>query len=218
MAKKSASILLRILPYVCLAVLQFLLLYPLHTTMDLPLWDEANYMGWGEQFLHSGTLGPVSGSPVYILLYSMFVELFGTIDSIFYMQYFLKIGTIILFISFLIQHLQSRLLALLLTMIWAISSINIWSTVLVYHLALGIFLLALIFLDQNRIATSILLWLCALTRLEYVFLALAYNGYLIVVGTISWKNKKLEPISSIFSINFEKFVVLILTIFLLESF
>ena len=64
-------------PYVCVIVVQFLLLYPLHTTMDLPIWDEAIYVGHGARFLHGDTLGAIFISPVYILLYSSLIKIFG---------------------------------------------------------------------------------------------------------------------------------------------
>ena len=70
----------------CVAVLafQFLLLYPLHTSMDLPMADESYYMGWGSKFASgTGTLGDTSSSPFYILLYSVFVRSFGAIGASF---------------------------------------------------------------------------------------------------------------------------------------
>src|SRR5688500_2843444 len=89
-------------PYLGVVLLQFLLLYPLHTTMDLPEWDEALNMGRGEQFLHGGSLGHISGTPLYGLLYSPFVKIFGTVDSIFYTQYFVKLIVSVLLLLFLL--------------------------------------------------------------------------------------------------------------------
>jgi hypothetical protein len=169
--------------YLCVGFLQFVLLYPLHRTMDLPKWDEAISMGQGEQFMHGGRLGPLSGTPVYALLYSAFVAVFGTVKSIFYMQYFVKIGVSLLLFFFLSMHLRSRLLALLFAMIWVVSGVNVWESVLVYHVAMGVFLLALSCLDNYPVRAILLLWLCALVRLEYLLPALAFTGYLI------WKNR-----------------------------
>lgn len=201
-------------PYVCVVVLQFLLLYPLHDTMDLPLWDEALYMGMGGGFIHGGTLGPVSGSPIYSLLYAPFVKIFGTISSVFYMQYFVKIGVSTLFLLFLVQRLQSRLLALLLTLIWIVSGVNIWETVLVYHVALGIFLLALIFSNRHRPLTLLLLCLCTLTRLEYLFPTVVYCGYLILTTISGRRSKQTELPSSKAAITLPRFVVFVVVVLL----
>jgi hypothetical protein len=202
-------------PYVCVVVLQFLLLYPLHTTMDLPTWDEADYMGQGERFLHGGTLGPISGSPVYHLLYSLIVKVFGTVNSIFYMQYFVKISVSILLLLFLVGHLRSRLLALLLTLIWVVSGVNIWGTVLVYHVALGLFLLALASLNKHRIVTFLLLCLSALTRLEYIFPTLAFAGYLIFTSSLRQTKGQSEMTPPKAGLTLPRFAAFLLTVLLL---
>lgn len=201
-------------PYVCVIVLQFLLLYPLHTTMDLPLWDEVYYMGVGEKFLHDGMLGPLSGSPFYALLYSLFIGIFGTLNSVFYMQYFVKISVSTLFLLFLTERLQSRLLALLLTLIWVVSAVNIYETVLVYHVALGIFLLALIFSGKHQVFTLLLLCLCSLTRLDYLFPTLAYSGYLIATTVRARRDMQLEPYSLKAAITLPRSMAFLLTMLL----
>jgi hypothetical protein len=165
-------------PYLCVVILQFLLLYPLHTTMDLPIWDEAIYLLQGGWFVHGDTLGPISISPVYSFLYSLLIRIFGTVDSVFYMQYLVKVTVSGLFLLCLIEHLRSRLLALLLTLIWVVSGVNIFERVLVYHVALGFFLLALFSLNKHRGLSLLLLILASLTRLEYLFPTLAFAGYL----------------------------------------
>jgi len=182
--------------------------------MDLPLWDEAHYMGEGEMFLHGGTLGHVSGSPVYILLYSLLVKIFGTINSVFYMQYFVKISVSTLLLLFLIDRLQSRLLSLLLALIWVLSYVNVWEGVLVYHVALGFFLIALIFSDTHPILTLLLLILCSLTRLEYLFPTLAYGGYLILTTIMGRRNKPSQPPASAGAITGSRFMTFVLAVLL----
>lgn len=156
-------------PYVCVVVLQLVLLYPLHRTMDLPIWDEAIYLLQGGWFVHGDTLGPISISPVYSLLYSLMIKMFGVVDSVFYMQYLVKVTVSGLLLLCLVGHLRSRLLALLFTLIWVVSGVNIFERVLVYHVALGVFLLALFSLNKHRGISLLLLVLCSLTRLEYLF-------------------------------------------------
>src|SRR5688500_15246912 len=169
-------------PYLCVVILQFLLLYPLHTTMDLPIWDEAIYLLQGGWFVHGDTLGPISISPVYSFLYSLLIRIFGTVDSVFYMQYLVKVTVSGLLLLCLLEHLRSRLLALLLTLIWVVSGVNIFERVLVYHVALGFFSLALFSLDKHRGISLLLLILCSLTRLEYLFPTLAFAGYLAFIS------------------------------------
>ena len=176
-------------PYLSVVILQFLLLYPLHTTMDLPIWDEAIYLLQGGWFFHGDTLGPISISPVYSFLYSLMIRIFGTVDSVFYMQYLVKITVSGLLLLCLIEHLRSRLLALLLTLIWVVSGVNIFERVQVYHVALGFFLLALFSLNKHRGISLLLLILCSLTRLEYLFPTVAFAGYLAFVSGSKLKSR-----------------------------
>ncbi|HEX6437381.1 MAG TPA: hypothetical protein VF182_09645 [Candidatus Binatia bacterium] len=176
-------------PYLCVVALQLLLLYPLHTTLDLPTWDEAIYLQQGGWFLHGEGLGPISISPVYSLLYSVLIKIFGTVDSVFTMQYLVKVTVSGLLLLCLVEHLRSRLLALLLTLIWVVSGINIFERVLVYHVALGFFLLALFSLNKHRGISLLLLVLCSLTRLEYLFPTLAFAGYLIFISVPKFKRR-----------------------------
>jgi hypothetical protein len=179
-------------PYVCVVVLQLVLLYPLHRTMDLPIWDEAIYLLQGGWFVHGDTLGPISISPVYSLLYSLMIKMFGTVDSVFYMQYLVKVTVSGLLLLCLVGHLRSRLLALLLTLIWVVSGVNIFERVLVYHVALAFFLLALFSLNKHRGISLLLLVLCSLTRLEYLFPTLAFAGYLTFLFGSKLKSSRSE--------------------------
>lgn len=167
----------------CVGFLQFLLLYPLHTTLDLPRWDEAIYIGRGDQFIHGGTLGALSGSPFYALLYSVLIRVSGTVNSVFYMQYAVKICVAVLLFVFLSLYLKSQLVAVLLTMIWLVSDLNLREVVLVYHAALGVFLIGLLCLRKHQIIGLPILCLAVLTRLEYLFPAIMLAGYII------WKRR-----------------------------
>ena len=198
-------------PYVCVIVVQFLLLYPLHTTMDLPIWDEAIYVGQAARFLHGDTLGAIFISPVYILLYSSLIKIFGSIHSVFYMQYLVKITVSTLLLLTLIEHLRSRSLALLLTLIWVASGVNIFERVLVYHVALGFFLLALFSLNKHQGITLLLLCLSSLTRLEYVFPTLAFAVYLTYMAVSKSRNKQLEFVLQKIRMTLPVFVALLIT-------
>jgi hypothetical protein len=183
--------------------------------MDLPRWDEALYMGKGEKFLYNGTLGAISGSPFYVLLYSIFVKVFGTVGSIYYMQYFVKISVSLLFFLFLVGYLQSSLLALVLTLVWVLSGVNIRETVLVYHVALALFLLTLIALKKHRYIAFILLCLCTLTRLEYIFPTAAFGVYLTFDKICQSKDYRLKISPSKIAITPWLFIALLLLLLML---
>ena len=143
-------------------------------------------MGRGDGFLHGGNLGPLDISPVYNLLYSALIRAAGRVGSIFCAQYLVKTFVSLMLFCFLSVHLRSRLLASLLTMIWVVSSVNVLHTeILVNHVALGLFLLALVCIERHRILALLLLCLCVLTRVEYLFLFIALAGY------IAWKGARL---------------------------
>jgi hypothetical protein len=202
-------------PYVCVIALQFLLLYPLHTTMDLPTWDEAIYLGQGAYFFYGDTLGPISFSPVYSLLYSLMIKLFGTVHSFFYMQYFVKVAVSALLLLSLAEHLRSRLLALLLTLLWVASGVNIFESVLVYHVALGFFLLALFSLNKHRGIALLLMVLASLTRLEYLFPTLAFAGYLTFTEGFRLKSNRSESVARKVRITAPVFVAVLLSLLVL---
>jgi len=158
--------------------LQVVILFPLHKTMDLPVYDEAFYMGHGDDFLHGGSLGPLALSPLYSLLYSVLISATGRVDSIFCAQYVVKTFVSLMLFWFLSVHLKSRLMASILTMIWIVSSTNVFSVYLSNHFALGLFLLALICIERHRVVALLLLWLCALARLDYLLVFIAFGLYM----------------------------------------
>jgi hypothetical protein len=164
--------------YLFIGLTQIVVLYPLHKTMDLPTWDEANYMGGGDIFLHGGNLGPLDISPVYTLIYAILIKAAGRIASIFCAQYLVKTFVSMMLFCFLSARFKSRLMALLLTMIWVVSRVNVYEDVLVNFVALGLFLLALACVERHRIMGLLLLCLCCLARLEYIFVFIPLAGYL----------------------------------------
>lgn len=168
----------------CVVVLafQFILLYPLHNSMDLPMADESHYLGWGGKFASGlGTLDDTSGSPFYILLYSVFVRSFGAIKSVFLMKYLLTMGVTVAVFVFLLRNLRSFPISILLSFLWATSACNVTASIMVYHLGVLVFLLALIYCKTNKSVTVILLLLCSFTRLEYILILVSYVVYLSVL-------------------------------------
>jgi len=180
----------------CVAVLafQFLLLYPLHTSMDLPMADESYYMGWGSRFASgTGTLGDTSSSPFYVLLYSVFVRSFGAIGSIFLMKYFLTMSVSVAVFVFLMRNLRTYPISILLSFVWAVSTYNVNADIIVYHFGVLVFLLALIYCNTNKMVSVILLLLCSFVRLEYILVLVPYVVYLSVLFIRHRKIENLLP-------------------------
>ena len=168
--------------YAVVFAFQFFLLYPLHKSMDLPLWDESYCIGWGRDFaLGISKLGALECSPGYVLLYSLFYRLFGTIASIFFMKYFLTISTTLLIFTFLIKNLRLLSIAILSSFLWAMSNYNIRANNMVYYFAVIIFILALVYSDKSRLISLLLLLLCVFIRLEYIFIFIPYFIYLAIL-------------------------------------
>ena len=166
---------------------QLLLLYPLHQTLDLPLWDESTYMGRGANWIAGiSDLGGISGSPLYVGLYGVVVELVGRLSAIFVMSYGLVVAVTVLLFVFLRQQLHSLPMAVFLTAVWAVSLFNltgfpqISGAPLVYRFALLLFLGALICVRHSRVLALLLLLFAGMARLEYIFLAVPYALYLLV--------------------------------------
>jgi hypothetical protein len=155
--------------------------------MDLPISDEAHYMGGGDIFLHGGNLGPLDISPVYTLIYVILIRAAGRIASIFFAQYLVKTFVSLALFYFLSAHLKSRLMALLLTTIWIVCSANVYEGILVNSVAMGLFLLALACIERHRILALLLLCLCCLARLEYIFVFIPLAGYL------AWDGLRFRP-------------------------
>ncbi|MBN1672370.1 MAG: hypothetical protein JXR37_15120 [Kiritimatiellae bacterium] len=181
--------------FVAVLLFQGLLLYCFWPAMDLPLWDESNYMGWGAKFAHGlGALTSVSNSPLYILVYSWLVRGLGATGAVFAM----RLATTVLFssalLAFLMRHLRSAGLAAFLAILWSSSGYNIGADWPVYKFGALLFLMALLHARSGqRPVTALLLALCALVRLEYLLVLVAYTGYL---GAVVLRKRSLMVLGS----------------------
>ncbi len=147
-------------------------LWPLHRTLDYPLWDEANYLGWGQNFWRTGNLGEIAGSPGYHLWYAALSTLWGGGAAIFASQYALKGLLAGLTLVVARRWFDSWLVAGLVAVSVALSQWQLTFPLLVYHAAFACFLGAIAVADRSRWAAIGLLALAALTRLEYAFAAM----------------------------------------------
>ncbi|RRR71707.1 MAG: hypothetical protein EI684_11115, partial [Candidatus Viridilinea halotolerans] len=166
-----------------LLIVQWWLLYPLHQTMDLPIWDELNFYALpAMQWLNgSPKLQSIEYGPLYSLLYIPFIAELGVQQSVFVMRYVLTLSVTLLLFCFLLRSLRSLKAAMGLTFVWIFSHANIIPITMVFHLALAIFLLTLIFSRINRLAAWLFLCLTGFVRPEYFGLALVYGCYLILL-------------------------------------
>lgn len=78
-------------------------------------------------------------------------------------------------------------MALLLTTTWVVCGVNVNEGILVNFVALGLFLLALACIEEHRILALLFLCLCVLARLDYIFVFIAFAGYL------AWKSLRFGP-------------------------
>ncbi|WP_124681837.1 hypothetical protein [Candidatus Viridilinea mediisalina] len=116
--------------------------------------------------------------PLYSLLYVPFIAVLGVEQSIFVMRYMLTLGVTLLLFIFLLGSLRSLRVATGLTFIWIFSAANIFPGTMVFHLALALFLITLIFSRINRFAAWLFLLLAGFVRPEYFGLALVYGCYI----------------------------------------
>jgi hypothetical protein len=150
-----------------------MMLYPLHETMDLP------------------------ASPLYNLLYALLVGIFGRIGSIFAMKYMLTVAVAGTLFILLVRLTSDRALSFLLGVLWVVTTANLSTTLLVYHFALWLFLLAVCLGNRNPLASLLLLALCTMTRPKYLLPLIVYGLYLslrLFRGTLP--RRSIRPIRS----------------------
>lgn len=152
-----------------LAVAGGYLLYPVHRVLDYPLWDEANYLGWGRAAWTSHDLGGVSGSPVYLAWYAVITSWFSGATPVFVTHYVLKIAAVVLTGVLAARWFESRWAGLCAGLAAAVSAWSLTFPLLVYQAAWLWFLLAILAADRSRVGAIGFLALAALTRLEYAF-------------------------------------------------
>ena len=146
-------------------------LWPLHRTLDLPLWDEANYYGWRRVFALTGRLGELAGSPAYHLWYATWDQWLNGDRTLFASHYALKGLAVALAFVLGRRWLASWFGAGFVALGVALSLWLLTLPLLVYLAAFVCFLAALAVADRSRLAAAGFLLLAALTRLEYAFVA-----------------------------------------------
>ena len=163
-----------------MAAFQIFHLYGLHTSKDLPLWDEAAYIGWGDEYLQDGKTGSIANAPFYHILYGGLVSLFGVVKSFYAMQYLMKTCVAILFYFVAARFSNSIALSLFTALVLSYSEYHLGAEVLVYYGAFAPFLAAIIAI-RNRPALGLAFAaLAALSRLEYLAVFFAGSAILLL--------------------------------------
>ena len=160
---------------------EFWLLWPVHRTMDWPMWDEAMYAGRGLQWAWGGgVLGDLHSSPLYVAAYGLLSRCTSIEGAIFVQHYLLKLTATVLLYAVLVRWWRSWLAALAAALLWGAADFNLQISLLVYHAAWVWFLAALLVADRWPLASMGFTALAACTRQEYQFALLVLGGGFIV--------------------------------------
>jgi len=169
---------------IAVAAFQLFHLYGLHTSKDLPLWDESAYIGWGDEFLQDGKTGSMANAPFYHILYAWIISATGVVKSFYAMQYIMKtcISVFIFFVT--LRFSKSIPLSLLTGLVFAYSEYHLNADVLVYYGGFAPTLLALVTFRKRPLLGLAFAFMASLGRLENLaiffsgILAMALQGFL----------------------------------------
>lgn len=186
---------------VALLIIQLVRLWPLHRSIDLPLWDEANYMHSGRVFIESGgRLGDLHESPFYVLEYGLWWKMVGSVAAIYLQHYFLKSMVVVLMFLLLDRVFGSVVGAWVLALAWGSSGFVLEFPQLVYLYAFAWFLLGVLLWDRSVPVALSCFALCVLSRQEYQFVLLGMwlvllistlRGRVRVSSLLNWRGSSL---------------------------
>lgn len=175
---------------------QFYLLYGLHVSKDLPLWDESAYIGWGDEFLQDGKVGSITNAPFYHVLYAGVISIAGLLPSFWVMQYALKPLLTMLVVLLVFRFSRSAALSLLLGVIFAYSYYHVHIDVLVYYSALIPYVAAILIARRAPLLSLGLSFLAGLGRLEYMAVPVVHLLFLLVANRASLRSSTFAEASA----------------------
>jgi hypothetical protein len=162
-------------------------LWPLHRTLDWPVWDELNYAAAGAAWQqHGGILGEIHSAPLYIWTYAWLSQLGGYVETVFAQHYLLKLGTVLLLYLLLVRWWRTWVGAAAVALAWGAAQFHLEMPVLVYQAAWLWFLAALVTVDRWPLAGLGLAVAAACVRQEYQFAAVVLAGWL---GWRMWRER-----------------------------
>jgi hypothetical protein len=157
-------------------------LWPLHRTIDWPLWDEVNYAAAGRHWAeHGGLLGPFHNSPAIVLSYAALSWLGSLATAIFAQHYLVKLGTVVLLYVVLARWWRSAVAAAAVALWWGGTQFQLEFPLLVYQGAWLWFLAALAMVDRWPALGLGLVAVATGARQEYQFAAL------LLIGWLTWR-------------------------------
>lgn len=164
---------------VVVAGVELWLLWPLHRTLDWPIWDEANYAAIGAAWAKQGDgLGELHSAPLYVASYGLWSHLGGLAAAIFAQHYFVKLATTVLLYLVLARWWRSWIAAAAVAVAWGATNFQTEFPLLVYQGAWVWFLAALVLVDHWPAAGLGLTVLALCGRQEYQFAAAVLAGWL----------------------------------------
>lgn len=166
---------------------QLWLLWPLHQTLDWPMWDEANYAAQGSSWAQEGIQTiPLHTAPLYVASYALWSHAGDLAAAIFTQHYVTKLLTTLLLYTILAFWWRRPLAAACVALAWATTLFQIEFPVLLYQSAWGWFMAALVVVDAWPLAGLFLAGLATGTRQEYQFAVVILAAWLIWRG---WRQR-----------------------------
>ncbi|MEZ6015974.1 MAG: hypothetical protein R3F49_12720 [Planctomycetota bacterium] len=177
-----------------LALVQAWCLYPVHRTMDLPVWDELNFYALHAKRLVTGVGGlqSIEYGPLYSLLYAPFVAALALPAAIFALRYVLTIGVTLALYALLNRALRAPRASFLIALVWAVSDANLVLGTMAFHLGLVLTMSAAMLSRSSRIAALLCLVLGGFVRPELFLLAGGYGCALVVSYARRWRARSVR--------------------------
>lgn len=172
---------------------QWWVLRGLEDTLDLPMWDESNYVARGVEWADSGgALGDLHTGPGFVVAYGV-MSWWGEADKIVYWQhYWVKIGGTLLLYLLLVKWWQRWPAAMAVALAWGCTWFQSEYPLLVYQSAWMWFLAAVIVIERWTLLGLVLaVWVVAF-RQDYQFalpvagLAVAWRWWKAGTNRQSW--------------------------------
>ena len=162
------------------ASLEFVQLWPLHRTLDWPLWDEINYAARGAIWAkEGGGLGDIHSSPLYVASYGVLSHFTDLAGAIFAQHYLVKLLSTVLLYVVLVRWWRAPLAAIAVALFWGSTEFQLEFPLLVYHSAWVWYLAGVAMYHRWPLAGVALVAAAMAVRQEYQFALVMLAGWLV---------------------------------------